>query len=165
MADDFNLLNSDKFLDPPEVEISEEAIKGLTAASATALTATALLAGAKRGVGSLLDTQGYGVNSPVPKYETKVGKFSQIWNNALQASGATTRRGAVKEIAKSVVTGNPLELAASESSIKEVEKLLNKKNMFIELTEIVTEGIGRLSNPERKISIKDKDCYLIINVH
>ena len=25
--------------------------------------------------------------------------------------------------------------------------------MFIELTEIVTEGIGRLSNPERKISI------------
>tara|TARA_Y100001963_G_C6787651_1_gene453761 strand:- start:1792 stop:3072 length:1281 start_codon:yes stop_codon:yes gene_type:complete len=129
MADDFNLLNSDKFLDPPEVEISEEAIKGLTAASATALTATALLAGAKRGVGSLLDTQGYGVNSPVPKYETKVGKFSQIWNNALQASGATTRRGAVKEIAKSVVTGNPLELAASESSIKEVEKLLKNKNL------------------------------------
>jgi|TARA_B100000131_G_scaffold13194_3_gene13677 hypothetical protein len=25
--------------------------------------------------------------------------------------------------------------------------------MFIELTEIVTEGIGSLSNPERKISI------------
>ena len=34
--------------------------------------------------------------------------------------------------------------------------------MFIELTEIVSEGIGRLSNPERKIVVninKVETCY------
>jgi hypothetical protein len=119
MANEINILGSDNFLDPPE----------LGTFSKGAIAAYGAQQLGKRAVGSLLDTQGYGVNSPVPKYETKVGKFSQIWNNALQASGATTRRGVAKEIAKSVITGNPLELAASESSLKEVREILKDPNL------------------------------------
>ena len=111
MANEINLLGSDNFIDPPEL--------GTFSKSAIAAYGAQQLG--KRALSSLLDTQGYGINSPVPKYETKVGKFSQIWNNALQASGAETKTGVVKEIAKSVITGNPLELAAAESSIKEVK--------------------------------------------
>ena len=119
MANEINLLGSDTFIDPPE----------LGTFSKGAIAAYGAQQLGKRAVGSLLDTQGYGVNSPVPKYETKVGKFTQMWRNALQASGTQTQAGAVKEIAKSVITGNPIELAAAESSIKEVKEILKDPNL------------------------------------
>ena len=119
MANEINILGSDTFIDPPE----------LGTFSKGAIAAYGAQQLGKRAVGSLLDTQGYGVNSPVPKYETKVGKFTQMWRNALQASGTQTQAGAVKEIAKSVITGNPIELAAAESSIKEVKEILKDPNL------------------------------------
>ena len=77
---------------------------------------------------SVVDTQGYGINSPIQQY-AKGGKVSQAMHNALQAGGYSLRGGA-RELAHSVVTGESLELKAMESRIKETEGELQKDKKF-----------------------------------
>ena len=123
MANEVNILNSDSFIDPPE---------GSTIAKATA-GAVALYGGTKAAVnvgkatwGNLLDTQGYGVNSPNPKYASPQ-KWDQAWSSAMQLSD-NSKVGAVKELVHSARTGNPIELKAAEHSIAQIgEELKSTK--------------------------------------
>lgn len=129
-----DLDNAASFIDPPEIDLSTSGnlSKALGIGAGLGLAGLGLYGTkqlANRALGTLLDTQGYGVNSPVPKYETKVGKPTQVWRNALQASDSKDKIGALKEIGKSIVTGTPLELSAAESSIKEVKSELKDKGL------------------------------------
>jgi hypothetical protein len=82
---------------------------------------------------SVVDTQGYGINSPIEQY-AKGGKVSQAMHNALQA-GNYSLRGGARELVHSLVTGESLELKAMESRIKETERELRKDKRFRFLTE------------------------------
>lgn len=118
-------LNTDHLLNP-----KEELPKSFKRAIAGGVGLGGLVA-AQKAFRALIDTRGYGSNVPFqPKYQTKMNKATQTWNNAMQLAKdkAFPRLGAVKEIGTALATEQPLELTSSKHAIKEVEqKLLNPR--------------------------------------
>lgn len=122
---EINPLNTEELLDPPENNPTGTRIAhGMLG---TALAGKAIFE-------NLLDTQGYGKNAPIPKYATKITKKGQAWSNAMQIAKDKTfpKISTAGQLIKSVVTGRPMELTASEHSIKELESELNDPKLSYE---------------------------------
>jgi hypothetical protein len=119
----------------------------------------------------VLDTQGYGVNSPIDKYKSE-GKISQALNNALQAGKRIRgKRGVLSagyEFMHSTVTGQPLELKAMRKSMQDVErrmsmvqsalqdpsiKPVSKKMLQQELTDLTDEIINRQKGLKKRTAL------------
>ena len=112
------------------------------------------LVAAQKAFRALIDTRGYGSNVPFQeKYQTKLTKRAQMWNNAMQLAKNKQfpKLAAWQEIGKALSTEQPLELTAGKSSIEEVQqKLLNPKLTANQRAKLELELASRVKNLKKR---------------